>query len=133
MGKVYLDTIAIVVGDFEWTLTEIFAIYDTKKLTMYTPAGGRKTIEIPEGKDWELQATWKCKNLLGGTAWTGGMTVVSDVGNKSDLEKVTGFTEWTFTSAVAMGKMPAKDIGIVRVRFWATQAYTTTPPPESAW
>lgn len=112
---------------FTGRIEEIWAQYDSEHLTVYTPAGGVKSIEIPEGASWELHcrvsASWPEV-----APWAHAWTFRNDKTWGDAKRCIGGSCDYEY--AASMGKMPATDVNIGRVRFWKNRAYTMTPPPD---
>lgn len=133
------ELVSTVVGDFDWSIVEVWVQQGGYKYTLYTPTGGKESAELMQGQNWELHTKWSCVNKNKGlTGWTACITViVSGVPTTYQRQSKLMNMEWasSFNSdfALNMGAMPENDVTITRIKFWATQAYTHEVPSDSLW
>jgi len=112
---------------FEGRIEEIWAQYNSVRLTIYKVGEAVKRIQIPEGASWELHilttAAWPEV-----APWATAITGKGDVtfGNARRVMGASADYEYAFN----MGRMPAADFNVGRIRFWKNMAYSNVPPPE---
>lgn len=136
--------VAAVVGDFNWDIVEVWAQQGGTKYTLYTPSGGKKTVQLTPGANWELHVQWECvNNNKGLTGWTAAITVVASGVPiqyqqqwKPQMMEIASSFKSDF--ALNMGAMPSANVTITRIKFWATQVMPLSgaapePPPTSSW
>ena len=136
-----LDLVSAVVGDFDWSLNSIKAKQGGEYFTLYTPSGGKQTVELTPGQTWELMVYWSCvNNNKGLTGWSAGVTMVASSSVPSAyreqfkgtrLETASSFSNMNFD--FNMGAMPSSNVTISRIKTWATQQYTLQGPSSDGW
>jgi len=112
---------------FEGRIEEIWAQYDAVHLTIYRPGEAVKGIQIPEGASWELHILTS-SNWPDVGPWATAITGMGELtfGDARRFLSAKGGYEFAFN----IGRMPARDFNIGRIRFWKNMAYTNIPPPE---
>jgi hypothetical protein len=133
------DLVSAVVGDFDWSIVEVWAQQGGNDYTLYTPTGGKKTVELMQGQNWELHVQWSCVNKNKGlTGWTACATMIASgvpttYQRQSKLMNMEWASSFNNDFPFNMGAMPDGNVSISRIKFWATQAYTHEVPPDSLW
>jgi len=136
------DLIGAIVDEYEWNIVKVWAQQGGEQHTLYTPAGGKVTVQLSTAETWELHVAWSCINSQAGYwgLWTAGITVVA-TGVASGYQKLSKLKvigsapnivvdRFTNSDFDVQYDKPTGNITISRIKFWATQSATSTPPPE---
>lgn len=117
--------IGAVVGDFEITNVDVYAVY-----------GGSRVTQVPAGGNFEIHANYNIKNNAAGLTWwstsmtvynvTAGVPVASD-----NFGQHSGGTVRSAADAIN-AVMPSVNTTF-RVKIWANQAANAGAPPQSDW
>jgi len=113
---------------FTGRIEEIYAQYNSEHLTIFQAGWiGPRTVQIPEGASWELHvvttAEWPEV-----APWATAITGKDGVTFGNARLHLVGAGSYNF--GFNMGRMPATNVNIGRIRFWRNRAYPNVPPPE---
>ncbi len=87
---------------------------------------------IPVGVSWELHVNVSSTNITGGYVVGVSYRIGTQAAFLSD-RKVIGGSYWEKEFAFNMGAMPAAGVAFDHIKFWISDFYTTSQPPQADW